>query len=625
MGHAFVVELKEQWMVYGKKADFGGIAGRFSITPVTARILRNRDLVSDIEINMYLNGTLSDLYAPELMYGVTPAAQLVAAHIRRGSKIRIVGDYDIDGVCSTYILLSALQTLGADVSYAIPDRIKDGYGINEAIIERCIKDQIDLIITCDNGISAWNPLNEAMINGIDVVVTDHHEVPKEGFDEKLPPANVIVNPKQSRCKYPFPEICGAVVAYKFVRKLLDMFAENPEWNPRKRADMDSAKMPVASASVDMNSAKMSIADGSEELYTRTELKKRYDRKWRELLIFAAIATIGDVMKLQDENRIIVKYGLKDFATCTNMGINALVKACELDPNHITAYHIGFVIGPCLNAGGRLKTAELAMKLFTATDEAEADEMAKELRKLNDTRKTMTEQGVLKACELIESKYFDDSVYVIYLKECHESIAGIIAGRIKERYGRPTIVLTDGESDVKGSGRSIETYSMFEKLSEAKDLMLKFGGHPMAAGMSLKAENVDTFREFLNSNANLSDDDLQKKIWIDVPMPMSYVTEDLIKELSVLEPFGQGNEKPVFAERNLKIRYASVIGRNRNVVRLSLEDQNGFPFNAVYFGEGDAFMEEKGTSDHMDIVYYPDINEYNGRRTLQAVVRRYRFK
>ena len=567
---------EEVWMLQTKKADFKQIGARFRIDPVTARIIRNRGIEGEAAIDRYLNGTLDDLYDPMLLKDMERAVSILCEAVDTGKKIRIVGDYDIDGVCSTYILLQAFERLGSDVDFEIPDRIKDGYGINESIIEQAHADGVEVILTCDNGISAFHQVELAKKYGMTVVITDHHEVPLDGEKEKIPPADAVIDPKQADCPYPFPEICGAVVAYKLV----------------------------------------------QVLYARRGVPQM---EWLDLLEFAAIATVGDVMKLQDENRILVKYGLKKMAQTKNLGLRRLAEKNNLDLGAITAYHIGFVIGPCLNAGGRLKTAKEALALLRAQSEEEAERLAEELKELNDTRKDMTEQGTEAAKLQVESWYQKDKVLVVFLPECHESLAGIIAGRLREYYQKPAIVLTRGEEAVKGSGRSIDEYHMFKKLTEVSDLLLKFGGHPLAAGLSLEEKNIDEFRRRLNENAGLTEEDFKAKVWIDVPMPVGYVTERLERELSCLEPFGQGNEKPLFAEKSLRIRASRVLGRNRNVVKMTLEETDGHAIEALYFGDGTAFEEERAGRREIDVVYYPDINEYNGRKTLQAVIRRYKFR
>lgn len=571
----------EIWMMYTKKADFAAIADRFGIDPVTARILTNRGITGDTAIERYLRGTIRDLHDPALLPGAEKAADLILERIRKGSRMRIVGDYDIDGVCAAYILVTALRRLGADCDYDIPDRIKDGYGINESIIRKAREDGIDTIVTCDNGISAKSQVELAKSFGMTVVVTDHHEVPAESGEDGeeirqiVPPADVVTDPKLSESRYPFPDICGAVVAWKLVQ-LIYKAAGRPE------------------------------------------------EEWLDWLEFAAIATVGDVMPLSDENRIIVKEGLRKIGRTRNAGLRMLVDKTGVDPNHITAYHVGFVIGPCINAGGRLETAKLAMELFLSGDTEETERMAQNLRDLNERRKEMTEKAVLEAKALVDTRYAGDSVLVVYLPDCHESLAGIIAGRLREYYQKPAIVLTDGAEAVKGSGRSIENYHMFRKLSEVSDLLLKFGGHPLAAGMSLARENVDLFRRKLNENAGLSEEDFRAKVWIDVPMPFHYVSERLVEELKHLEPYGQGNEKPQFAQKSLYLRHVRVMGKNRNVVRMTLEEPEGYAMDAIWFGNGDDFERERAGRRSLDIIYYPEVNEFGGVRTLQAVVRKYRF-
>ena len=565
----------EKWILQTKRADFQGIAKRFGINPVTARIIRNRDVISEEAIQRYLYGTIRDLYSPHLLQGADQAAGLLEEKIRAGKKIRIVGDYDIDGVCSTYILYTALNQAGADVDYKIPDRIRDGYGINETIIETAWNDGVDTLLTCDNGIAAVAEIEKAKALGMTVIVTDHHEVLKVDGKEVLPPADVVVDPKQESCSYPYPEICGAVVAWKVVRILYEKFGLGEE-------------------------------------------------KWLELLEFAAVATVGDVMKLQDENRIIVKEGLKKIGNTANMGLRKLAEKNNLDLGELTAYQIGFVVGPCLNASGRLQTAKLALELLLCDDPVQADKLALELKELNDQRKDMTAKGTEEAVEQVENQYSQDKILVVFLPDCHESLAGIIAGRLRERYQKPSFVLTRAEDGAKGSGRSIEAYHMFQGLVEVRDLLTKFGGHPMAAGFSLPEENIEAFRKRLNENARLTEEDFVNRVWIDVPMPLEYISENLIGEFKCLEPFGQGNEKPLFAQKNLAIRSSRVLGKNRNAVRLSLVTETGFPMDGIWFGDGDAFMDEMGDSRHLDVVYYPDINEYNGSRSLQIIVKNCQF-
>lgn len=564
------------WMLQTKRADFSALAQHFSISPVTARIIRNRDVVGEEEIRRYLHGTIQDLYDPRLLQDMDRAVALLQKKIQAGSPIRIVGDYDIDGICSTYLLYRGLARCGARVDYQIPERIRDGYGINESIIRQASADGIDTIITCDNGIAAAEQIRLARELGMDVIITDHHEVPTDaGGREVLPPADAIVNPKRSTCPYPFKGICGGVVAYKLVQVLYQAFG---------------------------------VPSG----------------EWEAMLEFAAMATVGDVMKLRDENRIIVKWGLKHLPRTRSLGLRKLVEACGLDIHAVSAYHIGFVVGPCLNASGRLRTARLALELLLTEDEAGAQEMAAELKALNEERKDMTQEGVDEALRQVEERYAQDSVLVVYLPDCHESLAGIIAGRVREAWNKPTFILTPGEECVKGSGRSIEAYHMYQGLCGVQDLLLKFGGHPMAAGFSLEENHVEEFRRRLNAQADLKPEDFIPKVWIDVAMPLEYISQRLVEELKILEPFGQGNEKPQFAQKNLRIRSARVLGRNRNAVKLSLATEQGLSMEAMLFTEGDLFIEEMGTRRGIDVIYYPDINEYNGNRTLQIVIKEYKL-
>ena len=567
-------------MLQTKRADFSGIAARFHISPVTARIIRNRDVEGETAIDRYLNGTLDQLYDPHLMKDMDKAASLILEKIQAGARIRIVGDYDIDGVCSTYLLYRGLSRCGGHVDYQIPERIRDGYGINESIIRKAKEDGIDTIVTCDNGIAALEQVRLAKELGMTVIVTDHHEVVRaEDGSQILPEADAVVNPHRDDCPYPFAGICGGVVAYKLV----------------------------------------------QVLYEQNRIP---EQEWKDMLEFAAIATVGDVMKLQDENRIIVRWGLKQIPHTASAGLRALVEACGLDICNLTAYHIGFVIGPCLNASGRLKTAQLALELLlceAGTPAAlRAEEMAAELKLLNEERKDMTQAGMEQAFEQVDTELADDDVLVVYLPDCHESLAGIIAGRVREAYNKPSFVLTKGEDCVKGSGRSIESYHMYRALCGVRDLLLKFGGHPMAAGFSLKEENVGEFRRRLNEQSTLTREDFIPKIWIDVAMPLEYISEALVNELKSLEPFGQGNEKPQFAQKNLRIRSLRALGRNNNAVRMTVVTEQGRPMAAMVFTEADKFVEEAKNSRSMDVIYYPDINEYNGNRTLQIVVRAYKL-
>lgn len=568
----------EKWVVAAKRADFQGIANRFGIDQVIARLIRNRDVMGDENIERYLHGTREDLYDPRQLKDMEKITDILQSKIAGGSKIRIIGDYDIDGVMSTYILYKSLSGLHAVVDYVIPNRITDGYGINEHLIEQAKEEMIDTIITCDNGIAATKQIERAKELGMTVLVTDHHEVPfeenEEGRKEVLPPADAVVNPKQKECEYPFSGLCGAVVALKVM----------------------------------------------EALYHKMELKTDIVD---DMLEYAAIATIGDVMKLEDENRIIVKEGLKRLHHTENTGLQELIRVNGLEPEQISPYHIGFVIGPCLNATGRLDTAKRALKLLCADSREEAQRLAGDLKDLNDSRKEMTAQGVDEAIHMVEnSSLMDDKVLVLFLPECHESLAGIIAGRVRERYHKPSFVLTRAEDGIKGSGRSIDSYSMYEKLCECREYLTKFGGHPMAAGLSLEEGNLDDFRRRLNELSGLTQEDLVEKVVIDAAMPVNYITKDLIRELSVMEPFGNGNEKPLFAQKGLKVQYPKVFGKNRNVVKMRLVDEAGYSIDAVYFGDGDAFAADIEQKPAISVVYYPEINSYRDRETLQLIIRRY---
>lgn len=567
-------------MVAAKRADFKGIGERFGIDQVTARIIRNRDVIGEKAIEKYLHGSRKDFYSPWLLKDMEKAVAILQEKIENRNRIRIIGDYDIDGVMSTYILLESLRGLGCDVDMMIPNRITDGYGINEHLIEQAWQEGRDTIITCDNGIAAVTQIRKAKDLGMTVIVTDHHEVPFEdlegGRKEILPPADAIVNPKQKACSYPFAGLCGAVVAMKVMEALYEKMA--PE---------------------------VDLVD--------------------KMLPFAGIATIGDVMDLQDENRILVKEGLQRLHHTTNLGLQELIRVNNLEPENISPYHIGFILGPCLNASGRLDTAKRALQLLLADSREEAAVLAGDLKNLNESRKEMTAQGLEKAIEQVEStSMMEDTVLVVFLPECHESLAGIIAGRLRERYHKPSFVLTRGEEGVKGSGRSIESYSMYEKLCECKEYLTKFGGHPMAAGLSLEEENVERFRRKLNEQSGLTEEDLVEKVTIDVPMPIHYIRKDLVQELSLLEPFGKGNEKPLFAQKNLWVSQMRVFGNNRNVVKMRLTDENGYPMDGVYFGNGDEFAEEGRGKRKISIVYYPDINMYQGRESLQVIIRHYQF-
>ena len=568
----------ERWVVAAKRADFAAIGKEFGIDPVIARLIRNRDVQDKEEIRRYLHGTVEELASPHLMKDVDEAVEILRNKIKEKKQIRIIGDYDIDGVVSTFILLKGLKRVGAYADTYIPDRVSDGYGIHEHLIEKALADGIDVIVTCDNGIAAYNEIAMAKEKGMTVIVTDHHEIPyketENGRELIFPPADIIVNPKQPDCRYPEKRLCGAVVALKLVTALYE-------------------------------------ACGIPE------------RELEDFIELGAIATVGDVMDLQGENRILVKEGLKRLSHTSNKGLRELIRANGLEDGEITAYHVGFVLGPCINASGRLDTAARSLKLLCAETEEEAAKLASDLTALNQSRKALTEEGKEEAIRIVEeTEIGQDRVLVIFLPDCHESLAGIIAGRIREKYNKPVFILTKGETMVKGSGRSIESYSMFDELVKCDDLMEQYGGHPMAAGLSIKEENVEEFRKRLNENCTLTEKDLRPKILIDVPMPVSYINRELVEEISLLEPFGKGNTRPLFAQKGLRVLSSRILGKNRNVAKLQLSDHTGCVMEAVYFGEADEFINAVKGSNSISVTYYPEINRYQGRETLQIVIRNY---
>lgn len=575
----------EKWFVSAKRADFQEIGRKFGIDAVTARLIRNRDVVGDEAVREYLYGSQKDLYAPQLMKDCRKTAEILKEKIAEKKKIRVIGDYDIDGVNATCILYKGLIRCGAEADVEIPDRMKDGYGLNKNLIQYAYEEGIDTILTCDNGIAAVDEIAEAKRLGMTVLITDHHEL-----QERIPAADAIVNPKQPECTYPYKSLCGAAVAYKLMICLYELCG-----------------IPV------------------EETDAFIE--------------FAAIATVGDVMDLTGENRILVKEGLKMINQTSNRGLKALIRANGLEDAQISSYHIGFVLGPCINASGRLDTAKRALELLLAEDDAVAEDLAYTLKELNDERKDMTQQGVAQAIELIEEGVLkEDKVLVVYLPDCHESLAGIIAGRIRERYHKPVFVLTDAADSLKGSGRSIETYNMFAEMSKCAELFTKFGGHPMAAGLSLPRENMEAFHKKINENSVLTEDDFIPKVTIDVPMPISYITERLVEELGLLEPFGKGNTKPLFAEKSLNILSARILGKNRNVIKLQVLGAAGTVMEAMYFGDVERFQEYlrekfghteteklfqgRENAVTLSLAYYPGINEFRGNRTLQIVIQSY---
>lgn len=585
----------ENWVLLRKGADFQHISEKFHISPRVASLIRNRDVIGDDAIEKYLNGTIADLYDGMLMKDMDKAVAVLGEKIKENAKIRIIGDYDIDGIQSTYILLEGFRMLGADVDSDIPDRMKDGYGLNRNLIDRALEADVDTIITCDNGIAAAEEIAYAKSMGMTVVVTDHHEVPYTeigaGRRYILPEADAVVDPKQEDCTYPFKGLCGAAVAYKLVEALMEAMGKDAE-------DADY------------------------------------------LMENVAIATIGDVMNLVDENRIFVKQGLDMLKRTENLGLKALMECTGVNVDKLSPYHIGFVIGPCMNASGRLDTAKRALELLEAKKVAEADLLAGDLKALNDSRKDMTAQAVEEAFIQVENSELKDAdVLVVYLPECHESLAGIVAGRIREKYYRPVFVLTKGAEGLKGSGRSIETWHMYEGLNRVKHLLSKFGGHKMAAGLSMPEENLEQFRKEINEKSGITPEDLNEKIAIDMQLPFECVNEKFIGELAVLEPFGKGNARPVFAERQVQVESARILGKNKNVLKLQVKDLHGTRMDAMYFGDVNTFVEyvrEKfgdiacecllhghGHGIVMAFTYYPDINEYQGVRTPQIVIQNYK--
>ncbi len=587
-----------KWFVAAKKADFEEIGKEFGISPVLARIIRNRDIIEKEDIRKYLDGTVDDLYDPFLLKGMEGAVTIIARKIAEGAALRVIGDYDVDGICATYILIKGLKELGGKVDTVIPHRMKDGYGLNDNLITEAYEAGVDTIITCDNGIAAAPQIAAAKEKGMTVIITDHHEVPFEEAEDgkriyQLPAADAVVDPKQEGCTYPYKQICGGVVAVKVIEALF----------------------------THMN---RSIPTVLQE----------------ELRCFGAFATVCDVMELRDENRILVKYGLERMRETANLGLRALIEVNHIQDKNLSPYHLGFILGPCLNATGRLDTAERALALFGAQDYKEAITIATDLKSLNESRKEMTLKGVEAAVTMVESgEEKADKVLVLYLPDCHESLAGIIAGRIRERYGKPTFVLTRGEDEIKGSGRSIDAYHMYEEMCKCKELFSKYGGHKLAAGLSMKEENIRELRESLNKKTSLTDEDFEETVHIDVPMPLSYVSREFIKELDKLEPFGMGNAKPVFAQKDIRLLRGTIMGKNRNVGKYTITDGEGRRFEMIYFGDLEAFhifLENRYSKDQatalyaggsetpmeISITYYPGINSYMGKESIQIVMQNY---
>lgn len=585
----------QQWLVINKKADFKAIGEKFNIDQVTARIIRNRDVMEESDIQNFLYGGIADLHDPHLLLDGEKLVSILAEKIKEKKSIRVIGDYDIDGVMATYILKTGLSRCGAEVSIQIPDRIHDGYGLNTNLVEKAYMDGIDTIITCDNGIAAIDEIAYAKEKGLTMLVTDHHAIPFEEVDGvrvyRKSQADAIVNPHQEECPYPYKDLCGAAVAWKVVCLLYE---------------------------------KMGIGMDEAE----------------EFLENVAFATVGDIMSLTGENRILVKEGLKRIHHTQNIGMKALIAQCGIEPESLEAFHFGFVLGPCINASGRLDTAKRAVELFFETDPAQAAIVANELVTLNIERKALTKEGEEAAIAYCEENHLEkDSVLVVYLPDVHESIAGIIAGRVREKYNKPAFVLTRAEDGVKGSGRSIEEYSMYEEMCKCQELLTKFGGHPMAAGLSLEEKNIEAFRRKINELATLTEEDFIPKVRIDVPMPMDYVTEDLVREFSVLAPFGKDNPKPIFADKGIRIKRMWTIGKSNQVLRLTFITPSGLPVSGIYFGDIDGFttyLSEKfgnseveaafsGKPNHIDIslIYFPKINSFRGVDELQFEMQYYK--
>ncbi|ACL76301.1 single-stranded-DNA-specific exonuclease RecJ [Ruminiclostridium cellulolyticum] len=575
----------QKWILRNPKFDFKKMSKELGISELLCRIIVNRGIKDIDNARKFIKADNHGLYDPRQMKDLVKGVSIIQEKIKNNKKIRIIGDYDVDGVVSTYILYKAFARCGAVVDYAIPHRILDGYGINNSLIEKALNDGIDTIITCDNGIAAKEQIQYARESGMTVIVTDHHDVP-----DTIPEADAIIDMKQPDCQYPFKLLCGAGVAFKFIQVLYE-----------------------------------------EMCIPREEESEFYE--------FVAIATVCDVVDLTDENRILVRQGLNVISDTKNIGLCALLQKTGILGKNISVYHLGFIIGPCINASGRLDWAMKGLELLLTDDEKEAMALATELYELNNERKHMTVKGVEDTIETIEnSSLKSDRVFVVYKPDIHESIAGIIAGKVRERYNVPTFILTSGENCVKGSGRSIEEYNMFEELSKCKELFTKFGGHPMAAGFSLDADKVDILRERINSITTLTDDDLIAKVYIDAHIPLSAINIRTAEELNYLEPYGKGNSKPLFAEKNISIKRAGVFGNERKVLKLRLQGGTSF-IDCIYFGdidEFDAYVSErfgntelqnmyKGRTNKikLDMIFNIEINEYNGYKNVQVVLQYYR--
>ncbi len=592
-----------RWMVYSKKADFKAIGERYGVDQIVARIARNRGNETEADFDSYFDKSTDSLHNPALLKDSVKAVEIICDKIRNGRRIRVIGDYDIDGVCSTTILMKGLRAVGADVDFRVPDRVRDGYGVNVHLIDEAVDDGVDTIVTCDNGISAYDEIKYGKEHGLTIIVTDHHAVPfrLSGDDVKeyiIPQCDAVVDAHQQDCRYPFKLMCGGGVAYQLMRMIfvkcenLDALLNQDLINDEEYSSFDDC-----------------LSDEKKKLL-------------RELRQLAAIATVGDIVDLKDENRQIVKFGLSTMYDTDNVGIRALAECCEVDLKSLSTYHIGFILGPCLNAIGRLDTANKAVELLLTDDSERAMRLAQELKDTNDERKRITDEGLEEAAGIIEGTELQkDKVLVVYLPTCHESVAGLIASKIKDRFYKPTFIITDSTDGAKGSGRSIEGYNMAEELNRCRELLTKFGGHPMAAGLSLEKDNIDKLRKKLNDDLTLDDEMFVPVKWIDVPMPLGYVTFDIIKQINRLEPFGKGNEKPVFADKDLLVRDARIIGKNKNVLKMTLEDNAGKIHSCIQFQAGEDSKPQNGS--RISIIYYPDINEYNGSKSIQFVVSEWR--
>lgn len=593
-----------QWLLMTKGADFQAIGAKYHVDPLVARLIRNRGIVEDQEIGKYLYGGIENFHDPMLLKDMDVACGKLEEKIAQGKKIRVIGDYDIDGVCSTAILLKGFRLLGGNADAVIPHRIKDGYGLNRELIRDAAEAGVDTVVTCDNGIAAKEEIANANELGMTVIVTDHHEVPYEERDGgriyRLPPAEAVIDPKREDCNYPFSGICGAFVAYKLICAMVD-------------------------------------GGFAERLLSGEDWKKEWERKKEEMLQLAAFATVGDVMELKDENRVLVKVGLSLMRNTPYVGLKALLSVMGRWGSPVTAYHLGYLLGPCINATGRIDTASRALELLMAEQESEAMHLAGELKAMNDSRKAITERGTAQAVDQIERGEHDgSSVYVIYLPECHESIAGIIAGRIRERYHHPVLVITDAEDGLKGSGRSIENYDMYRELSAVGDVFTKFGGHSQAAGFSLTKNKLPELRRRLNDNSRLTEADFREKLHIDAQVPFSYITPQLLDQFALLEPFGNGNPKPLFAKKDILLCHARILGTEGKVGKYQIRDTDGRSAELTAFYDKNKefrdFMtlrygEEKvretfcggGAGLKFSAAYYPQWNDYQGRKTIQFIL------